>query len=96
MPLLGIDQTPEEAARQAALMKKANNIFIASLFSILFCCIGGIIASIIANRAKNDAASGNLESAESQINTAMIFMIISFAVGVMSTIGQFMGALTRP
>jgi hypothetical protein len=91
MSLLGIDQTPEEAARQAAIQSKANTIFILSLISILFCCIGGIAASIVANRAKNDAAVGNLSSAESQINTAMILMILSFVIGGASTLGRLTG-----
>ena len=88
MAILGIENTPEDEARQAAIEKKANGIFIASLISILFCCVGGIIASILANRAKNDAASGNLDSAESSINMAMIFMIISYVVGAGSILGQ--------
>jgi len=95
MAILGIDNTPEDQARQAAIEKKANGIFIASLVSILFCCLGGIIASIIANRARNDAASGNLASAESGINTAMIFMIISYIVGGLSFLGQ-LTRLTQP
>ena len=91
MSLLGIDQTPEEAARQAAIQSKANTIFILSVISILFCCIGGFAASIVANRAKNDAAVGNLSSAESQINTAMILMILSFVIGGASTLGRLTG-----
>lgn len=87
MAVLGINNTPEDHARQTAIERKANGIFIASLISILLCCIGGIIASILANRARNDAASGNLDSAESSINTAMIFMIISYVVGAMSILG---------
>lgn len=91
MPILGLDQSPADAARQAAVHKKANTIFILSLISILFCCIGGIAASIVANRARNDAAIGNVESAESQMNTAMILMIISFVVGGLATLGRLMG-----
>jgi len=88
MSLLGIDQTPEDAARQAAIQNKANTIFILSLVSILFCCIGGIAAAIVANRAKTDAAAGNLASAESQINTAMILMIVSFVLGAGSILSR--------
>jgi uncharacterized membrane protein len=95
MSLLGIDQTPEDAARQAAIVKKANTIFILSLVSVLFCCIGGIIASVVANRAKNDAAAGNLSSAESQINTAMIFMILSFVIGIGGTFTRVINFLAR-
>ena len=91
MALLGIDQSPEDAARQAAVYSKANTIFILSLVSILFCCVGGIAASIVANRAKNDAAAGNIASAEGQINTAMIFMILSFVIGIGGTIARLMG-----
>jgi hypothetical protein len=95
MSLLGIDQTPEDMARQSAVISMANGIFIASLFSILFCCIGGIIASIVANRARNDAAAGNLHSAESQINTAMNFMVLSFVIGGLAALGRITGALGR-
>lgn len=93
MSLLGIDQTPEDAARQVAIQKKANTIFILSLVSILFCCIGGIAASIVANRAKNDADAGNLTSAESQINTAMILMILSFVLGAGSIMSRLISAI---
>ncbi len=65
MSMLGIDQTPEDAARQLAVARKANTIFILSLISILFCCVGGIAASIVANRARNAADVGNVSSAES-------------------------------
>ncbi|MEO8650273.1 MAG: CD225/dispanin family protein [Acidobacteriota bacterium] len=92
MSLLGIDNTPEDAVRQAAVQSKANTIFILSLVSILFCCIGGIAASIVANRAKNDAAAGNLSSAESQISTAMVLMILSFVLGGLGTVARLMGA----
>lgn len=57
MSLLGFEPTPEDAVRQMAVQSKANTIFIFSLVSILFCCIGGIAASIVASRA-NDAAAG--------------------------------------
>ncbi len=90
MSLLGIEQTPEDAARQMAVQNKANTIFILSLVSILFCCIGGIAASIVASRAKNDAAAGNLDSAESQINTAMILMILSYVLGAGSIFSRLM------
>jgi len=86
--MLGIDQTPEDAARQLAVAKKANTIFILSLISILFCCVGGIAASIVANRARNDADAGNVSSAESQLNIAMGLMIASFVLGAMGILGQ--------
>jgi hypothetical protein len=88
MSTLGIDQTPADAARQEAVSKKANTIFILSLVSILFCCVGGIAASIVANRAKNDVQVGNIDSAESQINIAMILMIVSFVIGALSILGR--------
>ena len=88
MPILGIDNTPEDQARQDAVLKRANGIFIASLISILFCCVGGIAASIVANRAKNDAAAGDVDAAERQINIATGLMIASFVLGAMSIIGR--------
>ena len=88
MSLLGIDHTPQDAERQAALARRANTIFILSLVSVLFCCIGGIIASIIAHRAKNDIDAGNLDGGEGGINRAMVIMIISFVIGVLSILGR--------
>lgn len=88
MPLLGLDQTPAEAARQDAVSKRANTIFIASLVSILFCCVGGIAASIVANRARNDVAAGDTDAAERQLNIATGLMIASFVLGVLSIIGR--------
>jgi flagellar basal body-associated protein FliL len=88
MSLLGIDQTPEDAARQAAAAKRSNAIFIASLISILFCCLGGIIASIIAHGARTDAEAGNIDSAERKTNIAMGLMIASFVIGVSSVLGR--------
>mgnify|MGYP001445108594 FL=1 len=88
MPFLGLEQTPEENARQAAVAKRANTIFIASLISILFCCVGGIAASIVASRARNDAAAGDVDAAERQLNIATGLMIASFVLGAMSFVGQ--------
>lgn len=88
MAILGIDNTPEDEVRKAAIEKKAMGIFIASLISILFCCLGGVIASILANRARNDAAIGNLDGAESNISLALIFMILSYVLGGGSVLSQ--------
>ena len=88
MSYLGIEPTPEEAARQLPAENKANTIFILSLVSILFCCLGGIIASVIANQAKSEAGAGNLESAERKTNIALGLMIASFVIGGLSVLGQ--------
>lgn len=88
MSLLGLEQTPEEAARQAAAAKLANTVFIASLVSILFCCLGGIIASMIAHQAKQEAEMGNVDSARRKTNVAIGFMIASFLIGGSATLGR--------
>ena len=88
MPLLDVEGNPEELGRRAAMAKRANNIFIASLVSILFCCIGGIVASILANRAQKDVDAGNLDSAQTKITIAMVLMIISFVTGVLGIIAR--------
>ena len=93
MPMLGLDQTPEDADRNAAIAKRANAIFIASLFSILFCCIGGVLASVMAHRAKQEADAGNFESAERGTNIAMVVMIASFVLGGLAAAGQLSAAL---
>ena len=91
MSLLGLDQTPEETEKTAAILKQANIVFILSLISILFCCLGGIIASIMANRAKDDAAAGNLASAQRNLNIAMIWMVLTYVIGIGSIFQQLKG-----
>jgi hypothetical protein len=88
MPILNMDQSPEDAARQVAVLNRANAVFIASIISVLFCCVGGIIAAIIANQAKTEAANGDIHRAESKTTLAMVLMIISYAIGILATIGR--------
>jgi uncharacterized membrane protein len=90
--MLGIEDSPEQLAEQYRVEKKANNIFIASLISLLFCCIGGIIATYFANQAKNDAALGNIDSANRNINLATGWMIASFVIGILVTLGKISGS----
>ncbi len=89
--LLGLDSTPEEAAKAASIAKQANVVFILSLISILFCCLGGIIASVMANRAKDDAAAGNVESAQRNMNFAIGWMVVTYIVGLGGIMGQLSG-----
>lgn len=79
------------AARQLALEKRANGIFIASLISILFCCLGGLISSYIAYGAKNDAAAGDLDLAERRINIATGLMIAAYILGILAFLGRLAG-----
>ena len=79
-----------QAARQVALENKANGIFIASLVSILFCCLGGLIASYVAYGAKNDAAAGDLDVAERRINIATGLMIATYILGALAFLGRLM------
>jgi hypothetical protein len=94
--LADLNLSEEEAARQAArrtsIENKAKGIFIASLFSILFCCLGGIIASYLAHGAKQDAYLGDLDAAERRLNIALVLMILSYVIGAAS----FLGQLTNP
>jgi hypothetical protein len=88
MSLLGIDKTPEEQAEIARVEKLANSIFIASIISILFCCLGGAVATYFAHQAKQDAASGEVDLAKRNINIAIGLMIASFVIGTLSILGR--------
>ena len=97
MSILSDLNLPEEdaarqAARRLAIEKKAKGIFIASLFSILFCCLGGAIASFLAHGAKQDAYIGDLDAAERRLNIALVLMILSYVIGAGSCLSQ----LTNP
>lgn len=94
MSMLGIggdEISPERAAEIAVIGKRADNIFIASIVSVLFCCLGGLVATFFAHRAKQDVAAGNVEGAKSNINFATGFMIASFVIGVLGVIGRLAG-----
>ena len=89
---LSDEDAAHQAARRLSIEKKAQGIFIASLFSILFCCLGGIVASYLAHGAKQDAYLGDLDAAERRLNIALVLMILSYVIGA----GSFLGQLTNP
>jgi hypothetical protein len=88
MPLLDIEQSPETLAAREAAAKRANVIFWLSCVSVLFCCIGGIIAAFVANRAQKDVDTGDLDSARKKTNIAMILMILSFVGGLIALVAR--------
>lgn len=81
MPL-GLDQLPEDAAKQAQALKTANVIMIISAVSILFCCVGGILATWFASQAKQDADAGDLKAASTKTIIAAVLMGLSFLSGL--------------
>ena len=88
MSQLGLDQSPEESAKQAAIAKRANIVMIVSAISILFCCVGGIVATYLAGKAKQDADVGELQAAETKTTIAIVLMAISYFVGFSAIVGQ--------
>lgn len=96
MSLFELESTPEEiaakAARQTAVTKKTDLVIALSAVSILFCCLGGIVATYIAYNAKQDALAGDLDAAERRVSIATGLMIAAYVVGVMA----FLGNLTNP
>ena len=88
MSILGIDKTPEEQAEIARLESQANAIFIASIISILFCCLGGAIATYFAHQAKQDIATDNIDGAKRHVNIAIGLMIVAYIIGILSILGR--------
>lgn len=97
MSFFDLDAPPEQAAineaKRVSLEKRANGIFIASLLSILFCCLGGGIAAFLAHSAKSDVLTGDFDSAERRLNIALILMILSFVIGGSAFFGQLRAGL---
>lgn len=86
MPMLDFDEkTSEQLARQA------NNIMIGSAISILFCCLGGVVATYIAHNAKYDALAGDFDAAKKRIGWATALMIATYLLGIMAFIGNLIG-----
>jgi hypothetical protein len=70
---LSDEDAAHQAARRLSIEKKAQGIFIASLFSILFW---------------QDAYLGDLDAAERRLNIALVLMILSYVIGAGSFLGQ--------
>jgi hypothetical protein len=88
---LGLDKTPQEQFELDKVAKQANNVFIASIISILFCCLGGAIATYFAHQAKQDVMAENIDGAKRHINIAMGLMIASFVIGGLSLLAKLAG-----
>jgi heme/copper-type cytochrome/quinol oxidase subunit 2 len=95
MSFLGLEEEkiePEKSVQQkqeaAALAEQANTIFIVSCISLLFCCLGGAIATYFAYNAKQDANMGNAEGAKHNIRMAKGWMIATFIIGILGIIGK--------
>ena len=82
-------QTPEvQTAEEKAVIQQADNMFIFSVISVLFCCIGGLIASYFAYHGKQDAKAGNVLGARHNIRLAKGWMILTYIIGVLGIIGK--------
>jgi hypothetical protein len=85
----GNSQAPEvQTAEEKAVIQQADNIFIFSLISVLFCCLGGLIASYFAYQGKQDAKAGNVLGAEHNIRLAKGWMILTYIIGILGIIGK--------
>lgn len=97
MPFLDLEEkAPElaaaEAAELAAVSNKANTILVISAISILFCCLGGCIATYMAYKAKQDADAGNIAAAQRGVNFATGWMIATYVIGILGIIGKLSSA----
>lgn len=71
------------------LQGQLNTWFILSIVSIFFgCCLGGIIATVMMNGAKQAFAAGNYMEAQSKLGTAKIIVIIGFVLGALGLLGN--------
>ncbi len=91
MPILDLDdKLPEQAASEAtelaAVSKQANTILVISAISILFCCLGGAVATYMAYRAKQVADAGNLAAAQRGVKFATAWMIATYIIGIFGII----------
>lgn len=81
-------QAAMEAAELAAVSKQANTILVVSAISILFCCLGGAVATYMAYRAKQEADAGNLAAAQRGVKFATGWMIATYIIGILGIIGK--------
>lgn len=82
------EQATAEAAELAAVSKQANTILVISAISILFCCLGGCVATYMAYKAKQDANAGNVAAAQRGVKFAIGWMVATYVIGILGIIGR--------
>ena len=85
MPTLGLEDpaTVEIDSKEAAALKKRADIIMAvSAFSILFCLIGGGIATYMAYQAQQDLKAGDLTGAAQYLRMAKVWMMLAIGIPV--------------
>ncbi|MFN0280167.1 MAG: CD225/dispanin family protein [Pyrinomonadaceae bacterium] len=91
MSFLGLEHNkdnPQSIADIRALAKSANLILIFSAISILFCCLGGILATYFAYQAQQDVNAGNDMAAKHNLKIATGWMIATYILGILGIIGK--------
>ncbi len=88
MSALNLDKERPSSDEERSVRKSADTIFILSLVSLLFCCWGGIVASIYGYRAKQSADVGDLDEARRNMGIAKGWMIASFIIGILLFLGR--------
>ena len=82
-----------EISAADAIRKKADTTLLLCAISLLFCCIGGLLGTYVAYRAKQDANAGNLAAAERGIKRATVYMVISYVLGGLAMFGRIATAI---
>lgn len=91
--MLRLDKTPLELAEIARIEKRANSVYVASIISIFFCCLGGGIATYFAYQAKQDISVDNLDQAKRNVNIAMVIMVIIYAVSLSGIVAEIVNQI---
>lgn len=76
------NQTPEPAP------ETINDFLVLSILSILFCTIGGIVATVYSVKTRNHKNNGDYFLAMETSKKALTWLTISFVIGGLMLIGR--------
>lgn len=79
------NQTPEPSP------ETINDYLVLSIISIFLCTIGGIVATVYSAQTRTHKKNGDYISAMETSRKALIWLIISFALGGLALFGKLMG-----
>ncbi len=61
---------------------------ILSIVSIFFCCIPGIVATVLAAQANSAKSAGDFATAQQKAKTALIIAAVSIGIGVVGGVAR--------
>jgi hypothetical protein len=90
MSLLNLEEKPESSLLEEENIKAIPSYIVPSVISLIFCCLPGIVAVCFSVFTMRDKKEMNYASALSNSSRAKTWMYVSYILGIISFISQFL------